>query len=243
MVKTLCEDIYTQFLSGTKDNELILYSNVHELERHFLLNPITRDELNEVVTLERKMLHGKGYNKQFIEDKLLFIFTEAARFCVREPVEDGFLLLNDVMIEQECDDQETFNHTMARQLRDVALELSHFTKPRDTFATKRKARALGILRCLSATYEIPEAYALSLDFLKSKRGDAVFAAVEFLEYHANSRNMPLPANVIDLLNTIVSKTKDRSVAVSALNLQVKTGHITELTALSRIDAWKEQHDY
>ena len=243
MVKTLCERIYTRFLSGTKDDESILYSSVQELGRHVLLNPVTLTELNDVVALERKMLHSKGANTQFIEDQLLFMLTEVARSCVRERAEETFLLLNDTMIEQECDAQKKFTHILARQVRDVALELSQFTRPRDTFATQRKSRSLGILRCLSATYEIPEAYALSLDLLKTNKRDAVVAAAEFLEYHANSRHSPLPENVIEQLNTIVSKTNDRSVAVSVVNLQVKTGHISELAALSRIDAWKEHHDF
>jgi len=39
------------------------------------------------------------------------------------------------------------------------------------------------------------------------------------------------------------QTKDRSVAVGALDLLVKTGNISEFEALSRIDEWKEKNDY
>jgi hypothetical protein len=243
MVKTLCDGIYTLFLSGAKDDETKLHSNVHELTRHFFLNPITLDALDEVMELERKLLLGKGPNKQFIEEDLFLCFTEAARSCVREPHENTFLLLNDALIEQEHDGRKKAKHLMAFRLREFAIELSQFTKPRDSFATKRKAHALGILRCLSTIYEVPEAYALSLAFLKSKKRGAVFAAAEFLEYFVTTRDIPFHADVIELLDTIVSKTKDRSVAVSVLNLQVKTGHLSELAALSRIDAWKERHGY
>ncbi len=57
------------------------------------------------------------------------------------------------------------------------------------------------------------------------------------------KRIPLSAEVIELLDKIVLQTKNRSVAVSALNLQVKTGRISEFEALSRIDEWKEHHEY
>jgi hypothetical protein len=39
------------------------------------------------------------------------------------------------------------------------------------------------------------------------------------------------------------KTKNRTVATGALNLQVITGHISEFEALSRIEEWKEKYYY
>ena len=55
--------------------------------------------------------------------------------------------------------------------------------------------------------------------------------------------MPLPSDIIEILDKIIIQTKDRSVAVGALDLLVKTGNIGELEALSRIDEWKEKNDY
>ena len=114
---------------------------------------------------------------------------------------------------------------MALRLRDVAIELFQFTMSRDTFTTKRKACALGMLRYLSKDHEIPEAYRLSIDLLTSKKRETVFAATEFLKQYADIRDHPSDAEVVTLLDTIFTHTQNRSVAVSVLNLQIKTGHM------------------
>ena len=243
MVNTLCDDIYTLFVSGAKENMQKLRANVHELTRHFFRNPITLEALDAVCDLERRLLHMNGSQKQFIEEDLFLVFTEVARLCVRENAdEDTFLLLNEQLITHEDDNPRASTHIMASRLVEFADELFQFTKPRDNFATKRKAHALGMLSALSEVYEIPEAYATSVGFLKSKKRDAIVAAIKFLDWYTNVRDIPLEEDVIEQLDKLIIQTKDHSVAVHALNLQVRTGHIDEVTALSRIDEWKERFE-
>ncbi len=243
MISKLCDDIYTLFLSGTKENKQKLYSNVHELARYFFLNPITLDALKEVFELERKLLHVKGSHKQFIEERIFHIFTEAALSCSPKKSQHEYIRLNEERIKHERNTEKKQQYVMAFQLVTFAVELFHFKKARDNFNTKRKSLALGILSLLSHDYDIPEAYELSVLSLKSKKKDAIFAALEFQENYVNARGIPLSADVIEQLDTIVLHTKDRSVAVNALDIQIKAGHISEFEALSRIDEWKEHHEY
>ncbi len=101
MVNKLCDDIYTLFLSGAKENKQKLYSNVHELARYFFLNPITLDVLKEVFGLERKLLHVKGSHKQFIEERIFHIFTEAALSCSPKKSQHEYIRLNEERIKHE----------------------------------------------------------------------------------------------------------------------------------------------
>ncbi|MCK5648782.1 MAG: hypothetical protein KAI22_07870, partial [Gammaproteobacteria bacterium] len=61
--------------------------------------------------------------------------------------------------------------------------------------------------------------------------------------YTKHKNIYLSDEIIKLLDKIILQTKDRSVAVGALNLQVTTGEIDEFEALSRIDDWKEINDH
>ena len=78
---------------------------------------------------------------------------------------------------------------------------------------------------------------------KSKKKTLILAALEFQENYCRNREVPLRSEIIEILNKIIIQTKDRSVALGALDLLVKTGNIDELEALSRIDEWKEKNDY
>jgi len=113
--------------------------------------------------------------------------------------------------------------------------------PRDTFNNKRKSLAMDIIGRIDAGYDVPDVMELCMTALQSNKKTLVFAAAELLENHRNLRNLPLGPEIIKCLDKIVSKTKDRSVAVTALNIQVEAGVINELEALSQIDDWKEKN--
>ena len=115
--------------------------------------------------------------------------------------------------------------------------------PRDNFNSQRKSLALEVLTILSNYYELPGVYDSCLILFKSKKKEQIFSAIEFQENYVENREVPLEKEIIEILDKIVVQTKDRSVAVSALNIQVETGHIDEFEALSRIDEWKEKNDY
>jgi hypothetical protein len=77
---------------------------------------------------------------------------------------------------------------------------------------------------------VPEAVELCVAALKSNKKTLVLAAAEFYENYRRGRNISLTPEMVERLDEIISKTKDRSVAVTALNLQVEAGLISELAA-------------
>ncbi len=71
----------------------------------------------------------------------------------------------------------------------------------------------------------------------------ILSALEFQANYTRNQEIPLSSEVSRILDKILLQTKDRSVAVSALDLQVKTGNISEFEALLKIDDWKEKNEY
>lgn len=91
------------------------------------------------------------------------------------------------------------------------------------------------------TYDIPEAIDLCMAAFQSNKKTLVLAAAEFYENYRRGRNISLTPEMVEQLDDITRKTKDRSVAVTVLNLQVEEGLISEFEALYRIDEWKERN--
>lgn len=123
------------------------------------------------------------------------------------------------------------------------MKYSNLRKQEIIYNSKRKSLSLEILANISNYYDIPEALELCLLSLKSKKKTLILSALEFQANYTRDREIPLTSEVSRILDKILLQTKDRSVAVGALDLQVKTGNISEFEALSRIDEWKEKNDY
>ncbi len=129
------------------------------------------------------------------------------------------------------------------KLASFAIEIFNFKRERDSFSNKRKSLALQILSNISTYYNIPKAHDLCVLSLKSKKKALILAALEFQEGYIRDRKVSLGSNIIVILDDIIEHTKDHSVAVSALDLLIKTNNISEFQALASIDEWKEKHDY
>jgi hypothetical protein len=102
---------------------------------------------------------------------------------------------------------------------------------------------LELLERVEAYYDVPEYMALIISALASAKKSLVLTAVESYERYLRKRDVSLAPEVLVLLEDIVQKTKDRSIAVAALHLQVASGGISEMGALSEIDDWKERNGY
>lgn len=242
-IENLCVDMFEIFSSSHKKDRQQIIGKLSEITRHFFSHPITLDSMETLLELERKLLTAKGQNKQYIEQRVFEILGRITLVCEQKKGGKQRLSLTQDLVEHEKDSNEKQKHRAGLKLVNFAHEIFQFKKARDNFSSKRKALALDILTRLSMYYEIPDAHDLCLISLKSNRKDLILAAIEFLDIQDKSTEEGLDPEVIDLLNAIIQKTKDRSVAVSAMDLQVKTGHITEFGALSKIDDWKEKHLY
>jgi len=231
VIKQLCDKIYEIFISQTKDCEHELMKKIHELGAYFYTNTIDVSMIESLIDLEQKIVTVKGSHKKYLEEQIL-------QSLVRE---SHVISIN----KEECD-QELVNKS---DIDEIVLILVEFAKslfeyniPRDSFNNQRKAFGLEILKHLSDGYEIPEAFELCLMALKSKKKQLIFAAIDFYEHYVCADDIELSQEVIEILDKIITQTKDRSVAVSALNFQVEAGLISEFEALSRIDEWKEKND-
>ena len=71
----------------------------------------------------------------------------------------------------------------------------------------------------------------------------ILSGLEFIENYIRNRGIPLSPEIVKILDNLIAQTKDHSVAVGALNIQVETGQIDEFIALSRIAEWKEENEY
>lgn len=234
MLKKICDDVYNEFLLGEKSNNKSLFEKIHKLDGFFYYrNLITPDSLEILFDLERKMIHSKGPNKQYIERTIL-------KGLSKYTFQTHYFMNTESYSKKKALEEEQ-EYLIALKLVDFADELFAMNIPRDNFANKRKGLALEMLMPLAKQYDIPKIFELCLIALKSKKPGLILSGIEFLETCGNGQNTPLNPDVIELLDKIILETRDRSVAVSALNVQVQKGHISEFEAMMRIDEWKERY--
>ena len=215
-----------------------------ELSRYFFQNPVTVESLENLFELEKKLMNSKGSYKQLIEEHIFQALSSSSLYCSPEQTDNEYLTLNEKLIEKATDINEKQKYIMASKLVGFAIEIFKFKKARDNFNSKRKSLSLKILGNISNYYDIPEALELCLLSLKSKKKTLILAALEFQENYTRNREIPLSSEVSRILDKILLQTKDRSVAVSTLDIQIKAGNISEFEALSRIDEWKKnENDY
>lgn len=233
---TLCRDVFTRFSSRTKPLDFYkLFGYVFQ----YSLSPNT---LESLLNLERKMMSAKGPRKHDIEEHIFQCLDHTALDCASEDRNANRIVLSHERLPAMQEVTEDAHDTMAMMLLLFVREVFAFTMPRDSFASTRKALALRVVTTLYSAYDIPEALELSMMSLKSGKPALLREAFDFYARYAQQHEEGLPSDVLSRLETIVKKTRDRSIAVGALDLQVKIGHISELGALSHIDAWKAQHD-
>lgn len=241
MLATLCKDIHKLFLSGIKGTHRELFDKAYELSQYFKGHPATSESLEPVFELERKLCVGRGPHKQFVEERVFEALCTSALYCEPECSNKKYLTANLPLLEKRTRIEEKQEHMIALKLVDFSREVFQLQISRDAFNSKRKSLALDLIGRVAVYYDIPEAIELCTAALQSKKKTLVLAALEFYEINLHGQDRSLVPEIISQLDEIVSKTKDRSVAVTALNLQVEAGVVSELEALSRIDDWKERN--
>ncbi len=243
MANALCKDIYELFTLRIKANNRRLFDKVFELSNYFVRNPVTIESLECIIELERKMMNSSGPHKQFVEEHVFQALTRSTLYCSPEQSNDEYLSFKEKPIGDTNNIDKKQEVILASKLLSFVIEVFKFNKARDNFSSKRKALSFGIIGNISYYYDIPEVFDLCLLSLKSKKKSLIFAALEFQENYTRNREVSLSPSVIEILDKIILQTKDHSVAVGVLDLQVKTGNIDEFEALSMIDEWKEKNEY
>lgn len=244
MTAKLCAEISKLFLSGDKERSGELISATYRLSGCFVMKHPTLESLEPIMDLERKLLVVKGPNKQRIEQAIFDALTWAAGYCAGDDPLPECLPLTPALQKKTTDHQEKLIHQMALQLADFAGEMFRVKIARDSYNTKRKARALEIVGTLYRRYDFKEFKELCLSALQSNKKILICAVAEVLETRLGAdKNFTLDPEIHECLENIVTKTKDRAVAVTALNVQVEAGIISEFGALAELDNWKERNYY
>lgn len=234
MISEICNDVYKQFLLSEKSNDQKLFKKIKELDGFFYYKrPMTLKVLDVLFEFERKMIHSKGPSRQRIESTILRGFSKYTF--------DSYYFMDPEPVDKKRTPKEEEKYLIALKLVDFADELFVIKIPRDSFSNKRKSLILEMLAPLAGYYDLPSIFELCLVALKSKNRKLILSGIEFWETYAHDQDVPLSAEIIELLDEIILETKDHSIAVSALNLQIEKNHIDEFEALSRIDAWKEKY--
>jgi hypothetical protein len=219
MVESLCHEIYTSFLSDTKEATRQRRAKTNELGGYFFHHSMTYNALKQVCELERKLIHVKGTHKVFVESQIFYILTEAAMECVSENPMKPRIVLSDEWIEGDQNTREQHRCRMAFHLVNFAREIFSINKARDAFNIKRKVLILELLMALSYEYDIPEAYEMSLSCLQSRKSEAIWAACEYLETSCKNNGQSLGKDAVELLGNIIGQAKDPAVVAKAVHVQ------------------------
>lgn len=234
----LCNAIHKLFLYGNKhkESERQLFLQTNELVDYFRSRPSTPDDIECVADLERKIVSAKGANKQFIEESLFECLELAvSRWDSDEEVMQPRSL--EATPGNGSEEQRT-RRSAAAILVGLCREILPLSVARDRFNSKRKALALELLAAIGRFFEVPGALKIAREAIENKKDVVAEGGIEFYKNYLRIKNTRPTKEMLDLLDRVVAKTRSRSLAVAALDLQVKAGVIHELEALSLLDDWK-----
>lgn len=240
-VTKICKDILKAFSICTRADNRELFDRAYDLSSYFIKNIATLELIEPVIELERSIIEMAGPHKQFLEERIFSTLSTCTLYCAPEEDTLGRPKLSQDLAEAVLSSEQKRRHMLALRLVAFSEEVFTLNRVRDAFTSKRKSLVLELLDRIEAYYDVQQSEAMYGSALASGKKDLVLAAVEFYENYLHRRNTQPSLEILAILNSLVRKTKSRSVAVAALNLQVSTCVISELDALSKIDAWKERN--
>ncbi len=240
MLKDELIEFYEQSTTNhTKKLSYKLYDVVQKL--HF--NDFTLNDLEQIIDFERYVICNKGVGRMLAERRILEAFNFLT-YGMCEILDFEIEILDERLIEHTKDEELRKIHQVSFRLLKFAKELSDYSIPRDSFTSRRKGFALGIISQLSNYYTISNRFDLFIEALQSKKEKLIVEALKELHvYYEEKPDEPLAENIVKELDCLILNTKNRSIASGVLNLQVITKHISEFEALDRIDDWKEKYLY
>jgi hypothetical protein len=240
MLKDELIELYT--LDNTKYN-FEIFKKLYEIRDMSNNLDFVFKNLRQLFDFERYVIFNKGTNRFKVEERVLELFqTLIIDLC--ESYDFEIMVLNELLVNDSKDNELKKIHKINLDFLNFAKELFAISNPRDSFNSKRKGYALGIISRLLNYYDISNKFDLFIEALRSSKDKLIIEALNELHYYyENIPEKDLSEKIVNELDKIVLKTKNRTVATGALNLQVITGHISEFEALSRIEEWKEKYYY
>jgi hypothetical protein len=107
----------------------------------------------------------------------------------------------------------------------------------------RRAGSIKLVGELINYYHLPIAKGLFVDSLTSKNIKEQYEALQGLENYYEVENDEIEEELVNILKDIKSKTDDRSVASTCLQVLINAGIMDEMIALTEMDDWKDEHYY
>lgn len=239
----MLKDEFIELYKQENKNYYEIFIKLDDVREKMLNLDFSINNLKDIFDFERYVIYNKGTKKYMVEERILEML-QVLIIDLCESYNFDILSLNVASIKNTNDIELKKLHQINLEILKFSKEIFNITIPRDSFSSKRKGYALGIISRLLNYYEIPNKFDLFIIALQSSKDKLIIEALNELHYYyENFPERDLSEDIINELNKIILKTKNRIVATGLLNLQVITGHISEFEALSEIDDWKEKFYY
>ncbi len=130
---------------------------------------------------------------------------------------------------------------IASRILGLAHEIMEIKDDNSKASGLRRSGSLSLIGDLICYYKIPFAKKLFVDSINSIDPDIQYAALQGLENYYSFTNDKIEAALLKNIQRIHKKTDDRTIASTCLQIQIEAGLINQLTAVFRMDDWKDKH--
>lgn len=235
-IKELCDRITELYENPDIENQErgLAVRLIYQLQGEIKAEEFSNNDLIPILETTTKICSTKRNLKQVLENELLSLITYLPHKLWMKQSKG-----KSQYFEKDSQNREW---QIAQSLIDFSKKIYEINLDRDSFAGKRRGYSIQILESLSNYFDIPEFMELCLKSLKSKSKNEFLDSIECLKEYYKEKNIVPTEDVISIIDKRIEKTKHRVEATGGLILQVETGLISELSALSRLDDWKEKND-
>lgn len=217
-----------------------LFMKLYEVKVNFTDLEFAVKNYKQILGFASYVIFNKGTNRVRVGENI-FDFLQWLIIYICESCDFDIEILDESLIDNSTDDELKKIHTINLNLFYFAKELFNYSIPRGLNDSRWKGYALGIIAKLLNYYKISNKFELFIIGLQRTKEKVILEALNELHYHfENFQEEQLSEEIVRELDKLILKTKNRTIATGALNLQVITKFISEIEALSRIDDWKEK---
>ncbi len=221
-----CKKILELLNLNDKNQKAELMHQTHNFSRKFD-NPkeVSVSDINKLIELEYEVMPIKGYTKERVENVLFNTLLTITFY--------DYSKTNSLFKKSEIEDIMSLFTKLAKKV--------FAFKDKRVYSNTRKALVLDLFGSLLHKCDLAEAFEFAIAAITSKNDTVIIAGLSLINEHFDLFENKVTNEFIELLDNIILKTKSRSVAFNALDIQVSNCNISELEALDRLD--KEDANY
>jgi hypothetical protein len=226
----------------------------HEVEhvlkdmRRLIENPKSAEEARALLACSQQL---SGLADQLADkpDKVRMLVEmvtqlRASKVRSRRVVEERILDAMNRLVDRACaNHDDAASAEVLRELYDFAKGCFSFKPARDAVSGRRRAVAFEILSAIGPmenSSEIVELAAQSIN--EAPAAEEVRAALEFLKSHIAETKAKPDDGLIDTVWGLIERADSESVLFGGLDALVEWGVISEFTALTCLDDWRDSQD-